>query len=355
MSIAWHLAKSGHEVGLYEADEVLSKTSSASSKMLHGGIRYLETGHIGLVYQALKDRHWWITHAGAYVTVQPFYVPIYRDSPRPLWKMFAGVKLYQWLAGARSLGSSRLITRQKIEGLGLGLKREGLKGMVSYVDAQMDEDGLGHWVQEQALAAGVSIFEHSPVKRITRDACISLVRGDVVEAELCVNATGPWVNEMLEVSEIASKFGVELVRGSHLVIDTSWQHAFLLQVKTDDRVVFALPYDGKLLLGTTEVVQDRATAPECSDAETDYLIDAFNSYFERQISTRDVISKMSGLRPIIKTKNSRGDPSRASRESAVEFNHRLINVWGGKWTSAISLADKLCQKISKEFVFKARK
>jgi glycerol-3-phosphate dehydrogenase len=349
LSIAWRLARRGHNVSLYEADSVLSKTSSASSKMLHGGIRYLETGQVSLVYQALKDRHWWITQAGSYVTIRSFYVPIYRDSPRALWKMFVGVKLYEWLSGRRSLGRSRLISQKEIPEMRFGFKPDGLKGLVSYFDAQMDERGLGLWVKHEAQAAGVTVFENSPVAKVKTDGGLVLSTGQEVAADLCVNALGPWAEEILEKSNILSKFEVELVRGSHLVIDRPWQHAFLLQVKTDQRVVFALPYEDKLLLGTTEVVQDAPDAPICSDAERDYLIRAFNDYFLDSISTKDILSDMSGLRPIIKTKKSHGSPSTASRESEIEINNRLVNIWGGKWTSAISLADKVTQKITKVF------
>lgn len=349
LSIAWRLARRGHNVSLYEAVSVLSKTSSASSKMLHGGIRYLETGQVSLVYQALKDRHWWITQAGSYVTIRSFYVPIYRDSPRALWKMFVGVKLYEWLSGRRSLGRSRLISQKEIPEMRFGLKPDGLKGLVSYFDAQMDERGLGLWVKHEAQAAGVTVFENSPVAKVKTDGGLVLSTGQEVAADLCVNALGPWAEEILEKSNILSKFEVELVRGSHLVIDRPWQHAFLLQVKTDQRVVFALPYEDKLLLGTTEVVQDAPDAPICSDAERDYLIRAFNDYFLDSISTKDILSDMSGLRPIIKTKKSHGSPSTASRESEIEINNRLVNIWGGKWTSAISLADKVTQKITKVF------
>lgn len=349
LSIAWRLARRGHNVSLYEADSVLSKTSSASSKMLHGGIRYLETGQVSLVYQALKDRHWWITQAGSYVTIRSFYVPIYRDSPRALWRMFVGVKLYEWLSGSRSLGRSRLISQKEVPEMRFGLKTDGLKGLVSYFDAQMDERGLGIWVKHEAQAAGVTVFENSPVEKVKIDGGLVLSTGQEVAADLCVNALGPWAEEILQKSDILSKFEVELVRGSHLVIDRPWRHAFLLQVKTDQRIVFALPYEDKLLLGTTEVVQDAPYAPICSDEERDYLIRAFNDYFHESISTKDIMSYMSGLRPIIKTKKSYGSPSTASRESEIEINNRLVNIWGGKWTSAISLADKVTKKITKVF------
>ena len=351
MCIAWKLAQSSFNVELYEAEKVLSKTSSSSSKMLHGGIRYLESFRFSAVREALSDRAKWLDIAPQYVTVKEFFVPVYKGSARPLWKMYVGVKLYQLLAGKKSLGNSRLIPPHRREINELGIKSNRLAGVVTYFDAQMDEQALGQYVAEKALMAGVRIYENSPFEQISADGNAKNIVGNIIQADICINATGPWVRNLLDASKVQTKFDIEYVRGSHLVIDREWYHPFLLQAVTDNRVIFALPYNGKMLLGTTEVIQSSPDNPKCSNEEASYLIDEFNAVFSNQISTSDIIETFSGVRPIVKRVTSKSSPSKTSREAVIENNDRLINVWGGKWTSALSLSEKVlafvCSKVKK--------
>lgn len=341
LCIAWKLAQEAFSVELYEAGKVLSKTSSSSSKMLHGGIRYLEHFHFLAVQEALKDRARWLEIAPQYVIVREFFVPVYKGAARPLWKMLAGVKVYQLLAGKKSLGRSRLILPHKKEVKQLGIKSDHLAGVVTYFDAQMDEQALGQFVTEKAIEAGVDIYENNPIDQISVDGTARSMTGNIVQADLCINATGPWVRKLLDASKVETKFDMEYVRGSHLVIDREWYYPFLLQAVADNRVIFALPYNGKMLLGTTEVIQPFPDNPKCSEEEVSYLINEFNAVFSNQILASDIIETFSGVRPIVKTVTSKNSPSKTSREAAIEDNDRLISVWGGKWTSALSLSNKV--------------
>ena len=263
--------------------------------------------------------------------------------------MFLGVKLYQLLAGTKSLGKSRLIPPQKQEVYDLGIKNNRLAGVVTYFDVQMDEHALGKYVAEKASVAGVSIYENNPVEQVSLDGTAKKMAGNIVRADICINATGPWVRNLLDASDVPTKFDMEYIRGSHLVINKDWYNPFLLQATSDNRVIFALPYKGKMLLGTTEVIQSSPDNPKCSNEEASYLIEEFNAVFIDQISTSDIIETFSGIRPIVKTIASKSFPSDASREAAIETIGRLINVWGGKWTSALSLSNKVlalvCDKV----------
>lgn len=341
LCIAWKLATETYNVELYEAEKVLSKTSSSSSKMLHGGIRYLENFQFFSVRQALQDRALWLEIAPQYVTVNEFYIPIYKGKGRPLWKMFFGVKLYQLLAGRKSLGNSRLISSKSLEVEKLSIKRERLDGVVTYFDAQMDEQALGQYVADKASAAGVNIYENNPIERVSADGTCINIAGNIIQSDICINATGPWVRNLLDASKITTRFDTEYVRGSHLIINKEWSHSFLLQAVSDNRVIFVLPYKGKMLLGTTEVIQSSPNNPKCSNEEMTYLINEFNEVFSDRISTSDIIETFSGIRPIIKTITSKHSPFTASREAMIETTGKLINVWGGKWTSALSLSDKV--------------
>ena len=151
---SWALSKKGHKVSLYEAEQVLSKTSSSSSKLLHGGLRYLEQGHFSLVAEALKDRHWWITNAPQHVKSIKLIAPIYKDSTRKMPIMLLGALFYRILSGSYSLGPSRYINLKNLKEVCPDLNNSKLKSAVAFYDAQMDEEALGDWVRKKSISSG---------------------------------------------------------------------------------------------------------------------------------------------------------------------------------------------------------
>ena len=160
-------ARAGHQVTCFERGEPFAETSSRSSRMLHGGIRYLEHGHFGLVREALIERDEWRTRSPEHTRIERFFFPIYDNSPRGKWQLTAGTKLYQWLAGRYSVGPSRLHSREEALALNPALNAASLKGAVSYCDVVMDDQGVASDLLSEAQALGVSIKAQTEVKSIT--------------------------------------------------------------------------------------------------------------------------------------------------------------------------------------------
>ena len=168
---AWELAKAGHAVELIEKSSVMSATSSASTKLLHGGLRYLEHGKFSLVRESLRERAWWLEAAPGITQVIPILFPIFKDSPRSRWTIKLGMFLYDRLAGKYGVGKHRWMSCAELTEAMPNLKSDGLKGAYLFYDEQMDDHALGLWATEQAKAAGVTVREHTPVDRITARRC----------------------------------------------------------------------------------------------------------------------------------------------------------------------------------------
>ena len=345
--ISWRLSSLGHKVQVYEAGKVLQQTSSSSSKLLHGGIRYLEHGHFGLVRESLLDRSWWLKNAPQHTKPIEICMPVYDNSSRSIVKLFSGALLYRILAGRHSLGPTRWRGRKKTRELRSEIKDAGLNGSVTFYDAQMDEQSLGNWVREKSIAAGTAIFEETKVERFTANGEIESSKFGRRQYDFIVNAAGPWAAQMNELNKIDTKYYLRLIRGSHLILDHKVSSSYLFQEPKDGRVVFILPYLGKTLVGTTEVSQSLTEKTACTEEEREYLLNIYNSNFRHQIGHSNIHSEFSGVRPIVASylRPKESYFSVASREAEVEVVDKLITVYGGKWTSAPSLSHKVVRKI----------
>jgi glycerol-3-phosphate dehydrogenase len=345
---AWRLASHGYTVDLFEANKLLGETSAASSKLLHGGIRYLEQGHIGLVRESLLDRAWWLENAPHATRPIEICMPVYRDSSRGLSKLFAGAKIYRLLAGKYSLGPSRLLKYNQLIKSHSELKRKNLIGAVTFYDGQMDEEKLGFWVRDRAIEAGVKIYEDEKVNSFNTSGDLSTKRNGSKRYCLIINAAGPWAAKLNEQNNIDSRFSLDLVRGSHLLVDHKIKGSYLFQDPASKRVIYTLDYFGSALVGTTEVIQENPNRAICSNEERDFLIKIFNQHFNFNIGHKDIIKEYSGLRPILsrKERSSKHNFSRASREAEIEVAGKVLTIYGGKWTSSPSLSRKVSKKIS---------
>ena len=341
MMAAWELAKAGHSVELIEKSSVMSATSSASTKLLHGGMRYLEHGKFSLVRESLRERAWWLEAAPDVTQVIPILFPIFQRSPRSRWTIKLGMVLYDRLAGKFGVGKHRWVSCAELTEVMPNLKSAGLKGAYLFYDGQMDDYALGLWATEQAKSEGVTVLEHTQVDCITVDGSVE-IQGNQRQYDRVVNVTGPWAVELLKQSGLPYEYDLDLVRGSHLLLDRNIKHGMMLTAQTDGRLFFVLPYKGKTLLGTTEVRQDLSEPVVCSESETDYLITVYNDSFDDSIDQSDVLSSFAGLRPLLK---SHKNPNRATREYRIEQHEKVISVFGGKWTTARALAKKITTKL----------
>ncbi|MGA7831903.1 MAG: glycerol-3-phosphate dehydrogenase/oxidase [Terracidiphilus sp.] len=328
---AWALALKGMSVDLFEQGRLMGATSSASTKLLHGGLRYLEHGHLRLVREALHERQWWMIRAPHLAKPIRIMLPIYKNSGKPAWVVRVGLTLYDRLAGRASLGDWGWRSREEMLSACAGFRSEGLQGAFSFYDGQMDDYALGLWAAGKAREAGVTIHTETKVTSLSQDAVLA-ANGHQHRYDRIVNAAGPWAKQLLDASNIPSVHNLDLVRGSHLLIDCDCECALLVQSPSDGRICFILPYHGKTLVGTTEVRQELNEPVSCSAAEASYLQELFGYYFPKR--NQKVCESFAGLRSLIR---SNANPNKATREYVIEKSGKIVNVFGGKWTTARAL------------------
>lgn len=335
---AWLLQQQGHAVRLYERDRLMAATSSRSSKLLHGGLRYPENLELRLVREALRERDAWLRRAPELTSPLRLVMPIYRDSRRQRWLVRAGLFLYEHLAGQSALPPSQWCAPREMLASDPQLRAEGLLGGYAFFDGQMDDRRLGLWVARQAQEAGAILGEACEVRCVDRSGRIRLADGTSRQHDRLINVCGPWAEQLLHQSGIASPYHLDLVRGSHLVVDRACPQAYLLEVPSEPRIAFVLPWQGKTLVGTTEVRQSIDDPVACADSERNYLLAVLRHYFPGQDRTAEVVETFAGVRPLLR---SATDPTRATREYAIHRDSALISVFGGKWTTACALARRV--------------
>ncbi len=341
VSAAEALAADGHRVELFERGVLMGETSSRSSKLLHGGLRYLETGEWRLVREALAERSRWIADCPQHAQPLRLALPVYSGVSRPPLLLGAGIALYALLAGRRGLGPSRWLGAREFARQNPALKAEGLRGGFYFFDGRMDDRALGSWLAGVARTRGVTIHEHTPVQGLDAGGSVRLAGGER-RFDLVVNAAGPWAEALLRDSGLAPAYGIDWVRGSHIVFDEPLAQACLLQVPGEKRIFFVLPWQGRTLVGTTEVAQSRSEPIAASAAEIDYLLAARNHYFREAKTRVDVSGVFSGVRPLL---HFEGDPGRASREYALAREGRVLSIYGGKWTTARALGRHVARMV----------
>ncbi len=342
---AWALAEAGFRVSLFERGELMAETSAASSKMLHGGIRYLEQRQFSLVREALTERAWWLENAPHLARKIPILIPVHRGAPRGRWLIGAGVALYDFLARGSGFPKSAWHNAAAVQERLPHLKAEGLVGAWEYWDGLMDDRALGLWAADQARAAGVVMRTHANVGRMAASGDV-LINGNSESFDCVINAGGPWAGALLEASHIESDHKLDLVRGSHLVINRRVACGCVLQDAGSRRVVFVLPQGECALLGTTEVLQANPSPTTPSDEEIRYLIDVYNRAFNEPLMKHDIVQSFAGVRPVVR---AGGDFSSASRESVIEVRGRVVSIFGGKWTTSRALGERVLQAVREVF------
>ncbi|MEL6710711.1 MAG: FAD-dependent oxidoreductase [Pseudomonadota bacterium] len=338
---AWQLARQGHRVHVYERDTLMQATSRASSKLLHGGLRYLENGELRLVREALHERDGWLQRMPDLAKPLRLILPIYRQARRPRWMIALGLWAYDRLAGHSTLPQSERLSTQTVLACNPYLNPQGLQGGYAFSDGQMDDQALGLWIAAQAQAQGVQISEHTDIATVHTTGHITTASGTTHQHERVLNVAGPWAQQLLQRSALSSPYRLDLVRGSHLILAQACPQAFLLEVPGERRIFFVLPWQGNTLIGTTEIRQTLHEPITCSRHEQHYLLQAWQHYFPH--AQANVIDTFSGLRPLL---YSAGDPNKATREYAIHRDGQLISVLGGKWTTALALARKVTQTIN---------
>jgi glycerol-3-phosphate dehydrogenase len=352
--IARDAAGRGLTVLLCEQDDLAAHTSSASTKLIHGGLRYLETLHFQLVRKALQERE--LLLGAAPHIMRPLHFVMPHDAHlRPAWMIRAGLFLYDHLAKRRRLAASAAIDlRTHIAGG--ALQPRFVRGFV-YSDGWTDDARLVVLNAQDAVLHGARVLTRTRCERLESadgqwHATLATAAGArSIAARAVVNATGPWVSRFLQdASPLRATHTVRLVKGSHIVVPKLFAHrfAYIFQ-NTDRRIVFAIPYEHEFtLIGTTDIeyAGEPARVSICP-AETDYLCATTNRYFRRQIASGDVVWSYAGVRPLIQ--DEAANPAAVTRDYAFEIDGSaapLLSVFGGKITTYRRLAAEAVNKLA---------
>lgn len=350
--VAQAAACRGHSVLVLEKTAIAAGTSSRSSKLIHGGLRYLEGHDYGLVRESLRERAILLRIAPELVRLQPFSIPVYADTSRRPATLRAGLLLYALLGGLNRASRFRKLARREWDQLD-GLETRGLQGVFQYHDAQTDDVALTRAVMQSASELGAELvcpaeFHNA---RIGPQGCEVVYRsGDSEQhcsATVMVNAGGPWVGSVAErFTPEPPRVAAELVQGSHLVMqDGLAQGCYYLEAPQDRRAVFLLPWGEHSLLGTTErIFNGDPAAVAVLPEEEHYLLAVLQHYFPQR--SQQVLSRFAGLRVL---PTSAGAAFRSSRETRLVADNtlqpRLVSIYGGKLTGYRATAQKVMHKL----------
>ena len=365
LGVALDAAARGFSVALFEADDFAQGTSSRATKLVHGGVRYLAQGNVSLVREALRERAIILANAPHLASPLPFVLPTYgwRGRLWDRWFYGAGLAAYDLLAGGASLGRAGLPGPARLLELAPGTRALGLAGGVTYVDGQFDDARLAVALARTAAAHGAAVLNYCRVVGLTEDArgtATARVHGVEVEdretgrrltvpARCVVNATGVWVDAVRRLDDPSAATMVTPSQGAHLVVEREFfpgERALIVPRTSDGRVLFAVPWLGKVILGTTDTPLPASTGvlqsePRPLAAEIDFILTEAANYLARPPSRADVRSAWAGLRPLVKPPRADGRATkRISREHAIEISrHGLVTVTGGKWTTYRAMAE----------------
>ncbi len=352
LGIALDAASRGFRTALLEARDFASGTSSRSTKLIHGGVRYLAQGNLALVREALSERALLLTNAPRLVRPLKFVVPCYRPLEREFMRI--GLGIYDALAGKRGIGDTHWLSRAETIAALPGVKTDGLRGGVAYWDAQFDDARLAIALMRTAVRKGAVAINYVAVQQIKteggRIGSIFAMDGRtgerfVVRARAVFNATGVWTDDLRKMADGTVGALTTTSRGSHVVVSASFlpgTTGMMIPRTADGRVLFAIPWRGHLMLGTTDVATAGASwEPVASDAEVEFILDHARTYLQASISSRDVLATFAGLRPLFAPgiSESTNATKAISREHAIVVEHQnMITVIGGKWTTYRKMA-----------------
>jgi len=355
--VAQAAAAAGYSVLLLEQNEIGSATSSQSSKLIHGGLRYLESAQFSLVKECLQDRNQLLKLAPQLVKLVPFYIPVYKNSKRSALTIRAGLCLYALLGKLDYSVLFSKISLQKWDNTD-NLSSKDLKCIFKYWDAQTDDKALTNAVVQSAKNLGAYILTAAKFTNaaLHHDHCQLNFQYDnnslTVKTRFLVNASGPWINETLRsITPTPDIMPIDLVQGTHILVDRNQsQSIYYLESSSDKRAIFSMPWKNKTLIGTTEKLYDgdpANTAP--TEKEIDYLLSIYNHYFPASnVNRSDIITSFSGLRVLPKENESVFSRSRdICMVTYPQKNPIVLSIYGGKLTAFASTARKALKEMKK--------
>lgn len=352
--VALDAALRGLRVALVDKGDFASGTSSISTKLVHGGLRYLEHGEIGLVYEALHERRRLLRLAPHLVKPLRFTIPFYTGSRMPAWKWRAGLLLYDILAGPGNLHRSGSLLPARLLAEMPALCPEGLTGGATYFDASMDDARLLLEIVRGAAEHGAVVCNYVEVLSFEdRETlrCLDHVSGRevIISGRVILNAAGPWSDAVRRLAGEQDGPRLAPTKGVHLVVpNRGLSSALLLLHPHDGRVFFVLPWLGKTLIGTTDT--EFTGSPDSAgvtDEDIDYLLDGHNRYLAPALSRGDILGHFAGLRPLVRGRP--GEPSARSREwRLLTGSTGLLSAVGGKWTTYRYTAEVITDMVMRQ-------
>ena len=349
---------------LLEAEDFAKGTSSRATKLVHGGVRYLAQGNVALVREALHERATLLANAPHLAQPLAFVMPAYKLWEAPFYGI--GLKAYDALAGSRGLGSTEFLSAARTHELLPTVQMRGLSGGVKYWDGQFDDARLAVALARTAASKGAVVLNHCPVTSLVREAgkVVGVIARDAIggaelriQARCVVNATGVWVDDLRNMDRDAGTPEKPAIvapsQGVHLVVDRSFlpgTHALLVPKTADGRVLFAVPWLGKTILGTTDTPRDDVVRePTPFKDEVEFILRESARYLSKAPTRADVRSVWVGLRPLVKPGGADGDSGEntkaISREHTVLVGRSgLVTVTGGKWTTYRAMAEDVLER-----------
>jgi glycerol-3-phosphate dehydrogenase len=351
LGVAIDAASRGYRTLLLERGDIAQGTSSRSTKLVHGGVRYLQQGNVALVIDALKERGLLLANAPHLVRNLSFVVPNYEWWEGPFYGI--GLKMYDLLAGRQGFGRSRVLSRDRTLQLLPTLEPEGLNGGVIYYDGQFDDARLAINMAQTAMEQGSVVLNYVDVTGLVKeDGLVLGVRARDAEtgrewelrAGAVVNATGPWTDELRRMDDPAARRLVRHSQGVHLVLPRDFlpgESAIMVPRTDDGRVLFAIPWHDRVLVGTTDTpVAEASPEPVPLEEEIEFLLEHAGRYLDRDPVRGDVLSVFAGLRPLVGGEGAEGSTASLSRDHTLVISDGgLVTITGGKWTTYRKMAE----------------
>ncbi len=350
-------ASRGFSTILIEADDFAKGTSSRSTKLVHGGVRYLEQGNLKLVREALQERGWLLKNAPHVTRKLGFVIPAFSVVQKIYYG--SGLKFYDILSGKLSLGTTKFLSKKTTQNFLPGINQKNLSGGVIYYDGQFDDARLAINLANTAAKHGAVLLNYCEVvsilkKKIKPTDKQAKIYGVVaydaindktfeIKSKVVINATGVFVDDIIQMDNSNSNEIVTPSQGIHLVVNKNFfpgNYALMIPKTDDKRVLFAVPWHNKIVIGTTDTeIEDISDEPIPLQEEIDFVLKHANRYLKTNIIINDVTSMFAGLRPLVRTKGVT-NTSMLSRDHVIIVSHsNLITITGGKWTTYRKMAE----------------
>lgn len=352
LGIAVDAAARGYAVALAEGEDFAKGTSSRSTKLVHGGVRYLQQGNVALVMDALRERGLLRRNAPHLVHDLAFVVPSYEWWESPFYGI--GLKVYDLLAGEYGFGSSSHLSEEDVRAAIPTIETEGLRGGTRYFDGQFDDARLAIHLALTAADRGAVVVNYCPAVALEKDGAGRVCgarlldresgRDFTVRARAVINATGPFADGLRRLDRPDAAPVIAPSQGSHIVLDRDFlpgNSAIMVPHTDDGRVMFAIPWHHRVIVGTTDVpVSGVAAEPVPTRAEIDFILDTANRYLTRDAGYADIRAAFAGIRPLVKAGEGSGTAGLSRDHSILIDPHSgLLTVAGGKWTTTRHMAE----------------